>query len=184
MLTLVAAAGQHRAGRHAVGEQRPRHVDALSARDPAGYVSARMTCAPNQPLDVDGPIEAGIESERHDHARITRTPDRLEVLDKVVVEAGVRDEEVQVEQRTEPGQVVVADLRVVGQQHRAAGCRDHRPLHGSLSGIGRGQTPLDRGAVGGHERHVDVEVGERLQCPIVHSGQCPAAETPTRSAGR
>ena len=101
--------------------------------------------------------------------------------DELVVEPGVGDEQVDVGQRAEPGQVVVADLRVVGEQRplRRAAAIIAR-LTAGLGRVGGGQPALDRAAVGAHERHVDVQVGQRPQRPVVHCGQClaphPAAE--------
>src|SRR5262249_13597705 len=66
----------------------------------------------------------------------------LELAAEFGVQAAVGDEQVHIGQFPEPGQVVVSDLRVVGQDDGTASRPDHRAFHRRLGRIRRGQAPL------------------------------------------
>src|SRR3954467_7878087 len=76
----------------------------------------------------------------------------------LVVDVLVRDERVDVAEVGEAGEVVVADLGVVGQQHTPAAGGDRGPLHHRLGRIGGGQAAFDGDAVGGDEGDVHERV--------------------------
>ena len=170
MLALLAAAGEDGRGGDPVGQQRPGDIDALAARVDVRR-RARMTCAPVQPLDLDRAVEARVEGQRDDHARITRRPGDLAHRTTRSSSSPVSVISRSISASTpNRRQVVVADLGVVGEHDGPPG----GPIIARLTAASAGSgvvRPRSTEAVGADEGDVHVEVRERPQGPVVDRRQ-------------
>src|SRR5690606_22008364 len=84
----------------------------------------------------------------------------------------VGDEQVHVVQVAEAGEVFLAVLGGVGEEHDPAGGGHRRAFHRGLGEVRRGEPVLGGEAVGRHEQHVGADLAVRAQRPGVDGGAC------------
>jgi hypothetical protein len=74
------------------------------------------------------------------------------------------------------GEVVGAELGVIGQEDAAPGSGDERGLHRGLRTVRGGQAALEREAVRAQEGDIHEDSAQVLQSGVVDSGLSPAAD--------
>ena len=91
-------------------------------------------------------------------------------------EPAVGDEDVHVGHVAEAGEVLLAVLGGVGEQHHAPGGADRGPLDGGLGEVGGGQAVGDAEAVGAEEDDVGADLAVGAQRPGVDGGPGAVAD--------
>ena len=124
----------------------------------------QIACGPSPIASAHRFTTASVAPRSREHHLDARL---LESATVGLPEPRVADQHVELVDRREPHGGLLVELRVVREDHGLRGREADGVLHGGLGRVRRGQPSLDAEPVRPDERHVDTEVGQLSQGPVV-----------------